>query len=773
MPLRILRSPDPAAAVTTTSAIAPTTRRANPAHCPHCQTALPGPVGGIGTVITCESCQARSFIIDPKARPVALHHHLESALTAAQLPPPGDDGVVRLEGWLIDHGVQLAGTEVPTSIELRGCVIGHPPDDEAAVCMRGATIKGSVTLEDVVVTGHVDMHHATISGDWTERSVQVNGNCEAASVRVSGETRWWEVTTAGEINFYDATFTHNCLIRSSTFHGEANFNDVKFLGEGNFSYCRFLGGCDYGVADFGEGAEFYNVEVEGDAIFDHMSANRWVDFTASHFHGRAGFERATFRDGVEFASVQFDQGGNFVAAEFGKHVSFSRVRCNGSMEFDHAQFGGRVDFRHSRLLADADFTRARFADTAFFQGTRWLGTILFVEADFDGDLRFDDARFQLHDAEGDEGADNRPRPARPADARMNTPLDCQGLHVYGKLVFDRAHVNADIVLDRADLEDNFNALDSIFAGQLSLQNGTVAGALRWNDASFHGAVRFNKTKLGSGLLMRGIRADDLFDWTDAEILGPSSFAEAYFAGRNRFDNTWVRGRFDLSNATFTEKLDLSTVRFEGKLVLDGIRSEHFIITRQQVEGRLYNEAFAMQGGELGEYWEVVAREYAVAKRSFAMQTFYNDMDWAHHLYSRAHRKFRTWGAINLRKESPEKWLLSGLMVARNVLEKWIVDWGSGYGTRPVRVLMFMLVVAVLFTPVYYGQPEAVFVDGRTGTLSLGDAFSVSLGAEFAVGVDNISLTLEGWRRFLGMVEVVLGVGLLTLFISTLSRKMVQ
>ncbi|MGE0432970.1 MAG: pentapeptide repeat-containing protein [Planctomycetota bacterium] len=761
--------------MTSTPTSAPTATsnsRSALAICPHCKTALPGPMGDVGTVHTCPACKASSFIVDVKALPVALHHHLASALTVDSLPAAGSDGVIRLEGWLIDHGVQLVDAELPGSVSLLGCVIGHPPDHEAAINMRGATIAGHVMLEDVVVNGHVDMHHAQIDGNWFERSVRVNGNCEAASVKVQGETRWWEVVTTGEINFYDATFNLNCLIRSCTFHGEVNFNDVKFLGEGNFSYCRFHGGCDYGVADFGEGAEFYGVTVDGAAIFDHMSANRWVDFTASHFAGPVGFERATFRDGVEFGSVLFDEGANFVAAEFGSTVTFGRVRCNGSMEFDHAQFGGRVDFRHARLLADADFTRARFADTAYFQGTRWLGTVLFAEADCDGDLRFDDARFQLPDGDGEDG-DSRARTARPAEARMQTPLDFQGLHVYGKFVLDHAHLNADLVLDRADVEDNFNAHETVFAGELSMRNAQISGALRWNNAQFSGPVRMTAARLGSGLLMRGVRGDDLWDWTDAQILGPSSFADAYFAGRNRFDNTWVRGRFDLSDATFTEKLDLSTVRFEGKLVLDGLRSEHFIITRQQVEGRLQNEVFALQGGELGEYWEVVAREYAVAKRSFAMQTLYNDMDWAHHLYSRAHRKFRTWRAINLKKVSPEKWLASGLAVARNVLEKWIVDWGSGYGTRPVRVLMFMLVVAVLFTPVYLGQPESTFVDGREGLLSLGDAFSVSLGAEFAVGVDNISLTLEGWRRFLGMFEVVLGVGLLTLFISTLSRKMVQ
>ncbi len=757
-------------------------RRQRAATCPHCAAGFAQELGAVGTRHECTSCGGLSVTLEPGRRPVPLARRLSRQLTVADLPAPDAQGRVVLEGFWLDGTLELAELDLAHPLVLHRCVIAPPtePHDRAAINLRRSRLAADLTLIDTLILGPLDLHDTTLAGSLVFRNVHVTGELDASGLCVGGDAHAWNLVCAGLANFHQCRFEGDTALRECHFREETNFNDVTFAGEANLSCSSFHGPCDFGGSDMSGGAEFYSTTFHGPADFTQVAVFAWTDFTASHFVSSLGFHAATFHNGVEFSNARFDGEADFSRAAFQGDVSFTHAHAYGTVGFAGANFEGKADFRHTRLFAGCDFSGARFNDTAFFQSARLRGVVRMNQANIAGQLRLEHARLQL---EGEE-SESAPAGGRVAAhfGASGHAVEMQGVRVGGEFVLDGAHIGAALLLDKLDLNDGLSMQGATFEAELSLQGAVVAGAVRANHSVFCGPVHMAEATLGSGILARGIRAHDLWNMSDTKITAPSSFSQSIFTGRNQFDRTKIRGRFDITGASFTEKLDLTLVQFDANLRLDGLRAELLIIQRHQVEGRLESEMHARRGGELGRYWRDVAREYGILKRSFRMQGQYVDMDWAHHRYCQSDRKARTYEAFNPDPDSLKhgtarrSWLGYWFERSiRNPFEKVLVDWTCGYGTRPIRVLVTMLFAAVLFMPAYYGMEQSMLTaePEETNTLTLADAYFVALGAQFAVGVDRIVVMPEVGRRVWGMIGVFVGLGLLTLFISTLSRKMIQ
>lgn len=471
--------------------------------------------------------------------------------------------------------------------------------------------------------------------------------------------------------------------------------------------------------------DFSNAIFEGEQFsLDGAWINRGdIIFESARFNcAEAVFHNARFPDGyVNFKNVLFATAEvSFKNCRFGKgekdfqYASFGR----GSVSFVNAEFtGGDVNFINTNFgSGDVSFKVARFGD----------GKVDFHFASFgDGNVSFERCEF------GNGRVDFRT--VEFGTGRVN----------FNRSVFGEGEVSFDEC-----------AMD---AGKFSFKRAILeSGSFSFEEVMFeHVDVSFERTSFGTG------KVTLYKSW-----LGSLSMR---FCHLNGFVDLRVNQcRFiDLSDTIVRDIIDMNPHDFPARI-------QTLSLAGMRLIGRIYvdwnqNQLKQMILSQQGSGYRIKAEQFRILKENFKNLGLYSDED-------RAYVEFKRNESRAERSESVGKNPMNGMYQHPVYWFKWLLfDRAGLYATSPVRVLVTMLALFVIFSFVYFllmlftSADIVASVDDQLGMLARSFYHSAVTFLTIGYG-DHYPF---GFIRWVSALEGFCGLFLMSYFTVAFVRKILR
>jgi hypothetical protein len=230
--------------------------------------------------------------------------------------------------------------------------------------------------------------------------------------------------------------------------------------------------------------------------------------------------------------------------------------------------------------------------------------------------------------------------------------------------------------------------------------------------------------------------------------------------KSDFSSTNFGAEVDFNDALFRRRVSFQKAKFEGTICLSANFSNGAGIEWDQIEGergkgtRIRNSVDPKNGGSHLR----ASDEFSRLKRIFESNNDYDAMDRAYELFQ--HHK-----NCGSSKWLPLRWG-----------NAFFLKFCTGYGTRPLRVLLVSLGIITMFALIYaiLGD-QTLRVDSPQPAGGHGWDFYLyfSLTTFFAGGVEGVRPDFESGVKILVAVETIMGYLLMALFVVMLTRKLTR
>lgn len=637
--------------------------------------------------------------------------------------------------------------------------------------------------------GKLHSRHAEFREVSYFSGAEFGGGVDFRRAEFGGESYFYYAKFRGGSSFSNAEFGGESHFRNAEFRGVSYFSGAEFGRDSDFSDAEFRGKSYFRDAEFGRGSDFRYAEFGGYSSFRYAEFEGKSYFNDAEFGGNSNFRLAEFRGVSYFSSAEFEASSKFRRAEFERKSHFYDAKFRGSSNFRYAEFGegskfrqaefrGVSYFRHAKFRGDSDFRRAEFGRGSYFSDTEFEGDSDFSDAKFRGESSFINAKF-----EGDS--------------------DFSDTEFGGGSDFKRAEFRGDSDFTSAEFRESSNFNRAEFEGDSDFQRVEFSGDSAFLGAKFKGGSSFIRTKFGSGSDFRGAEFKGGYsDFHDAEFNEWISFAESTL--NNAIFRGTVASVIELDDATIYEgeiqepEDDSTFYDFTGTTFGDvTIRRrncdhdlfDYFRVYRTDFDGFDFTDYKDELGSkpeihefghnsddELEETPAGLEATYLKAKdgakkvgdHELASKFFIKEMQYRRDRYK-----------DEIENEDLDWKRRAKLEFDRRV--NWLYEMTSGYGEKPIRVILTSLSVVVLFTFLYPFWGIRQTGDGTARTLSYASA---SAPAEFLDVIAHSSyfssvtfttlgygdLHPVGFSRILSMVQSATGALLIALLIFVFGRS---
>ena len=395
------------------------------------------------------------------------------------------------------------------------------------------------------------------------------------------------------------------------------------------------------------------------------------------------FSHSTFTEGnFDISSSWFHRGAiNFNSARFKcDEINFHNVKL-ADYQFDFKNVcieGSYVNFRNCVFgIGEKDFQYTEFGDgTLSFANTEFSdGDVSFINSDFGGGeisfkvARFGEGKVDFHFSKFKDGKISFER----ADFG-NGRVDFRTVEFgSGRVNFNRAQFgDGEVAFDESEMK----------AGKFSFKRVNMGeGAVSFEEAQFKNIdVSFERTQFGKGNISF-YKADfqsisfvfcHLDDYVDLRL---------YRCDYLDLSNTIVRDIIDLNPFEF--ELRVKTIRFAGMRLIGRIYIDW---KRNRVKKLISNQENTSQ--------RIKAEQFRILKENFSLCGQYEDEDRAYVEFKRHEARANLQEAVSRNRLNalwsyPVHWFKEALF-----------DKAGLYATSPIRVLLTMLSVFVIFSLIY-------------------------------------------------------------------------
>lgn len=558
---------------------------------------------------------------------------------------------------------------------------------------------------------------------------------------------------AGSVSFMGAYFgKETCLSHSVFSCSELSFEQCTFSDSLSLDYavvaCRNFS-MNYSK-HHGRYTNFKNSKwTEADKQFEHMQ------FT----EGKLVFANAQLGNGdLSFASTNFgDCLVNFQVAQFGNgRVGFQKAHFGrGEINFEGAHFGdGEFSFRGAVIDGGSlKMARTRFGagDKSFVNTQFGDGSISFVNAN----LGTGKVSFKL--AEMGAGKKDFHFTSLHGDLIFERCTTGKGNFDFravdfskGKLSFTRTELGkTEMNFDGAELHDY-----RIVFKYTQFENGSLhLSNLKATDST----VGFENLRLRAGEIY--------FNHSRIEKI---SFAGCQIDSYIDLRVAWCK-QLDLSETVIRDIIDLSPDTYE-------VSFEHINLCGSRLPGSLYidwerNHVKQLVYSQPKSSYMQKAEQFRSLKENYNRLGLYESEDLAYVEFKRCEAKAIR--AASARKSTKARWWAKMVYYF-----KWILfDKVGLYATSPIRVLMSMIGVYLLFTGVY----ELLSQTGRMGIISsLGEPEHLSIWERSFYHSAITFLTIgygdyypSGFLRWVSSIEGFMGLFLMSYFTVAFVRKILR
>lgn len=308
---------------------------------------------------------------------------------------------------------------------------------------------------------------------------------------------------------------------------------------------------------------------------------------------------------------------------------------------------------------------------------------------------------------------------------------------------------------------------SQFGQKTDFSRCSFVGDGTFTEVTFQDNVKF----IHSEYLERGIYHRCMFmdvaDFKHITVAKDLEFNDSTFQSELLCTAAVIQLSLNLQGANLDGKTDFANITVGRNLSLLGVavgenqgfrfmnaNANPIVFQRDIVDGHIWAE----REGDFA----AASREYGFLRTAFAQINRFEDEDWAYYQFKRSERRSRPLSAnpVDL------------LMRAGNYV---FLDIGCGYGTRPFRTLAVIGLMVMFFAMCYLLGGVSVPPDVNYGLNSptfnkvMHSIYSSLLA--FSGGLADIKV--NGFLRWLAMLEYLFGVVFMGLFIVAFSRKVIR
>jgi uncharacterized protein YjbI with pentapeptide repeats len=416
--------------------------------------------------------------------------------------------------------------------------------------------------------------------------------------------------------------------------------------------------------------------------FSDVVFQKDVAFLDSVFEQSVTFDDCVFQEGVQFRDTSFKEFAGFEDVDFQERADFSNAQFKGRADFVHAEFNGGAQFGGAKFQGRADFAGATFLSTSTFVWASFAEIVSFNQANIEGEVQFVKNKF----------------PATVFFTNINRIEVSKG---HGIIIFRDVSFHERTYFTGTNLQ----ALWFSFVPEGGVPRRARPRRLEQN---LFTPVTFEKYATFRGLecVNAGfidVEFRDFVDFGDAKFKNSVSFAGSTFEK----DTSFYRSEFPFASAPSTTEPDRATpVAIPTGLFLDHVRFQKPVTFEwEQLKGRLSTTDKAT--------WELLENSF---KQSGNLEGQNEAM------YQRR----------ILEREASQGW-------TKRVKRLEYYFWG--YGVRPLRVTLWILLFYLFFTALYWTQTGAMKLErskwwGRWQRLTFVVDFSARTSWKWLYGYEN-------------------------------------
>ncbi|BBM86038.1 ion channel [Candidatus Uabimicrobium amorphum] len=293
---------------------------------------------------------------------------------------------------------------------------------------------------------------------------------------------------------------------------------------------------------------------------------------------------------------------------------------------------------------------------------------------------------------------------------------------------------------------------SIFHDETHFSESEFCAGIELIKTKFCGKLFAGNSKIGK-LDMERARLNEGADFTKSTF-EETNFSYAVFSGATTFHSSIFTKNCCFYAAIFEPKVSFAKAEFQGKLSFSGMSVYDMVISWRQVRGKLQSVA--------QKNYVEAAEEYSLLKNVFERQNRYDDEDEAYLLYKKAMRK-------TLKISLLHPWQTLG-----RFLSFWALDLGCGYGTRPFRITVTSIFIALGFAALYgYFPHEFGYNGAQQGVFDWSNATYFSIATFTTMGFGDWAPNPDSIFRYVVTIEAFVGIFTMALFVGAFTRKVIR
>lgn len=515
-----------------------------------------------------------------------------------------------------------------------------------------------------------------------------------------------------------------------------------------------------------------------DCIVLHLSALRVhisgdADCSGTRFVRRAVLGGLRIEGNLDFSGAQIDAmsvrgarvGGDlsFEEAKVGEALYISGVVVEGFSSLRSADVAGEVHIGESLFKDEVDLTGATILGPTTIDATHFERGLELRDVSCLGSVELDS--LELSGWVDMLGADFH-RPVRFHTTSFHRGVDLQYAHFRDSLDAQNVEFKGEAYLRHARIDGNFSLQHSRCDERVDLREVEVLGTTRFEEVQFRKGVYLSRSHVRGQLEWKMVSIDDRLRATHLSVEGPFSLLNCKLRGdvelacahlEKELDltGTEIRGELDLCSARIGKSADLAQLKLLGGLRIKGLKAPDLNVELEQVVTNLSSER--------QREWATAAEEWQLLQDAFERRKRSSDFD-------EAFLKTRQM----LRRSASR-----GLGRIWRVLELVLVEWGTGYGTRPARVLGLSAAIILLFAALYSGFTGAIIFEGSElqevgfHAARFVDYIYFSIVTFTTLGYGDMHPSYYGNLKYIVAMEAFVGAFLMALFAGTLARKIIR
>ncbi|TNE44316.1 MAG: hypothetical protein EP343_31700 [Deltaproteobacteria bacterium] len=639
-------------------------------------------------------------------------------------------------------------------------------------------------------------HHNTVSLSYC----QVGGVLQCSSSVFHGELQIIQSEMHNLTWLLEMDCHADVLLRRSTFYQKVNVRESLFRGALFINH-----------ATFHLRAGFNKVTCEGEVVFDSTEMIGEFSSKGSTYKGKLSFRsviahtrialhNSTFEDAVLLSRLQLEGDWQTPGVTFGGRVTVDDARINGTIDGKGTVFQGGLLCRNAHLGTlenSVNWEDAVFSRDFDLEGTIVVHQLLCSGASFAGKTSLRGAI--LGDKEGVVSFERAIFHRRTNFSNVQMVARCQfqqsTFHQnvsFNRAIFERQAVFSDVTfVEKATFVDAHFAYKAFFTGatfqQVEFNGAEFEGAAAFSSdqvvtakedsqaATFHGEAHFEGTRFLKKALFQFVTFAEEASYKYAYFGEQVSFRYAKFQKDAVLTGVFCNLELDLRRMTVAQELHLKGANINRRVNLAdasfaGISFYNMVtdliaVTPQQIAGKLRGDRSTDPAPiEL----ERTANEFLLLKKSFAYQGMHDEEDWAYWMFRRTSRQ-----ASSKESLAERKWG----QLCKNGLERVFLDYGSSYGTHPLRITVLAFCLILFFGVFYWCVPDQIVLEGKEivggQRISLVQSIYFSTMAFTTMGFGDVHPDFHGWLKGIVALEALVGIITMTLFVGTYARKIVR